>query len=540
MRILSNVRRVFAFTVLTAFCATGGFCMPAAQGNKAQLTETLTWSTSGDAHSMDPYGLFEVTTVSFLENIYDPLVRRDINLKLEPALATKWEQTSPKVWTFELRQGVKFHDGSDLKIDDVIFSFNRAKHEDSDFKGHLSNVDKIVKLEPFKFEIHTKTVDPIFTSVLTSLYIMSESWCKKHNAEKPESVKSGKDSYVSRHANGTGPFKLVSRVPDVKTVLEVNENWWDTHKHRIKKGVFRPIQNDATRTAALSSGELDVMYPVPIQDVARIERSPGIKLSKKDGLFVVLVELNQADEELHSGSVKGKNPFKDIRVRKAVYHAIDIQAIHKKIMRGLSKPIGLLYPEGVNGYNPKDNVRLPYDLEKAKSLMKEAGYEKGFAVDFYCPTDRYMNDEKIATALTAMLAKIGIKLNVYAQTKSKFFQDIYALKSDVNLFGWLASTYDAHDALSALAATRKPGAHGEFNQGRYSNLEYDALVVKIRSETNHEKRNQMISEASKILQRDVANVPLHQQALVYGSKNKVEFKIRADNFFQLRNLRFKG
>ncbi len=554
MRASLSARKVVVFGFVMVVCLLGSAGLTIAktsaahvgstgEGSGAKITKTFTWSESGDADTLDPYSHYEVTTLTLIGNMCEPLILKDpksSDLKFKPCLATKWEQTAPKIWTFDIRQGVKFHDGTPFTVADVLFSIKRAKHQDSDFKGALSNIDKAIEVAPFKVEIHTKEIDPILPNVLVSFFMMSESWCKKHGTENPGSLAaSGGDNYASRHVNGTGPFKLVSRDPDVKTVLEVNTDWWDTPEHNIKQAIYRPIQNDSTRTAALLSNEVDLMYPVPIQDISRVEKAPEAALKKQDGLFVVLLEMNQADDSLHADSTKGKNPFKDIRVRQAVYHAIDIKAIQRKIMRGLSNPIGILYAKGTNGYNAADDVRLPYDLDKAKALMKEAGYAQGFAVDFYCPTDRYVNDEKIATAISAMLSKIGIKLNIHAQTKSKFFQDVFGLKADMNLFGWVPSTYDAFDALNALAATRKPGYHGEYNQGRYSNSEYDQLVSQIRSEMDPEKRNQMISKASEILKSDVANVPLHSQALVYGANKKINFNIRPDGFFYLRDLYIK-
>lgn len=499
----------------------------------ANEDKTFRWAAAGDANGLEPYGAFEVPTLSFLGNIYETLVRRNKKMELEPALATKWEQRSPDIWRFELRQTL-FHDGTPFNANDVLFSLERAKAQGSGIANKLVSIKEARKIDDYTIEFVTDGINPILPAEIAQWYIMSEKWCKANNTDKPSNFTKNEDNYAGRHANGTGPFKVVSRQQDVETILEYNDKWWDKGDCNFKKAIFTPIKSAQTRVAALLSNKVDVIFPVPLPDVDRIQKSKDHAVIQGPENRTMLIGMNQWADELPESGIKGQNPFKDKRVRLAFYHAIDIDAIHQKVMRGASVPTGLIFAPGTQGFNADLNTRLPYDLEKAKTLMAEAGYKDGFKVIFDVPTDRYVADEDIGKAVTAMLAKINVKVELNAQPKSKFIPKILSRDTSMYLFGWSPMSLDAYDPLSTMVQTVEGNYKGLYNLGKYSNPTLDALIDKIRIEIDPNTRNKMIYDACKIIKDDVAVIPLHQQKLDWGHHKDIELTQTSDDFFNLR------
>jgi len=279
---------------------------------------------------------------------------------------------------------------------------------------------------------------------------------------------------------------------------------------------------------------------VPVQDIARIQANPNFKVMQGPELRTIFLGMDQSRNELLSSSVKGKNPFKDKRVRQAFYQAIDINAIQKAVMRGASAPTGLMIAPGITGFPADLNKRLPYDPDAAKKLLAEAGYPNGFEVGMNCPNDRYVNDEEICKAVSAMLARIGVKVNLVAETKGSYFPKILSRNTSFYMLGWTPGSYDSHNPLFALLATPGAGGQGQFNLGTYSNARVDELTKAIATETDIKKRNAMIAEAMKIHQDDVGHIPLHQQALAWAMKKNVELVQLADNYMPLKWVTIKG
>ena len=521
-----------AMSLLAAFTASA-VAVPTAEA------AVLRWANDGDVNAMDPATRQETVQLSFLSNIYEPLVRRNAKLGLEPSLAVSWEQTSPTVWRFHLRPGVKWQDGSPFTADDVVFTLKRILAPDSSMRAPMSPVKEARKVDDLTVDFETTVPDPIFLQEQTNMLIMSKAWCEAHNATKPVTI--GKeDNYALHNAMGTGPFKLVSREPDRKTVVEKNPLWWDKPQGNLDRVEFDVISSAPTRVAALLSGEVDMVYTVPPQDIARIKQTSGLKVLETPELRTIYLGFNQDRAELATSDVKGKNPFKDRRVREAVALSINEPAIASRVMLGLGHPTWEMWGPGVNGYNAALDVRPKVDLAKAKQLMVEAGYPNGFRVALDCPNDRYVMDEQICTAIVSMLARTGIKVDLNAQTKSKYFNKILSpnYNTDFYMLGWTPATYDAHNVLYTLLGTRN-GKRGEVNSGGYSNPELDTLTDKIGVETDHAKRDDMINQAIKIVQTDVATVPLHQQVIVWAMKDNVDVAQPADNFCPYRLVRVK-
>jgi peptide/nickel transport system substrate-binding protein len=501
---------------------------------------TFRFADQGDALSMDPHSLNESLQLSVLGNIYEPLVGRGKNLGLVPALATSWKQTSPTVWRFNLRTGVKFHDGSPFTADDVIFSYQRAHGDGSDMKTYVQEFAEVRKIDDHTVDIVTKAPFPILPDVITLWYIMSKKWCEENHAVAPVDKRKGVENAASFKADGTGPFRLRERNPGVRTTMVRNLNYWGRIEGNVDEAIFTPIGNPATRVAALLSGEIDWMEPVPVQDVMRVAADPKLKVLQGPELRTIFLGMDQKRDELLYSDVKGKNPFKDRRVRQAFYQAIDINAIQKVVMRGASTPTALMIAPGIHGFAPDLNVRLPYDLDAARRLMAEAGYPNGFQVGMNCPNDRYVNDEEICKAVAAMLARIGVKIDLMAESKATYFPKILSRNTSFYMLGWTPGTYDAHNPLNALMATPDDKiGRGQFNLGSYSNPRLDELTVQIASETDDAKRNAMVHEAMKLHQDDVGHIPLHQQALAWGMKQSVDVVQLADNLFPLKWVHVK-
>ena len=496
--------------------------------------QTLKFANQGDALSMDPHSLNESFQLSFTGNIYEPLIGRGKKLEVVPALATDWKQTAPTVWRFNLRKGVTFHDGSPFTAEDVIFSYNRAKGEGSDVKTYVGQIKEIRKIDDHTIDIVTTEPFAILPEVITNWYIVPKNWSEENKATQPVDKRKGIENYASFQANGTGPYRLRSREPNVRTTLQRNGRYWGKIEGNVQEVIFTPIGNNATRVAALLSGEIDMMEPVPVQDIARISANPNLKVMQAPELRTIFLGMDQSRNELLQSNVKGKNPFKDKRVRQAFYQAIDVNAIQKTVMRGASAPTGLMIAPGINGFVPDMNKRLSFDPEASKKLLAEAGYPQGFEVGMNCPNDRYVNDEEICKAVAAMLAKAGIKLNLMAESKATYFPKILSRNTSFYLLGWTPGSYDSHNPLFALMATPGDGGQGQFNLGSYSNPKIDQLTKAIATETDVKKRNAMIADAMKMHQDDIGHIPLHQQALAWGMKRNIDLVQLADNYMFIK------
>ena len=501
--------------------------------------QTIRIANQGDALSLDPHSLNESLQLSVTSNAYETLVGRNKDLSLAPLLATSWKQTSPTVWRFELRKGVQFHDGTPFTADDVVFSFARAKGDGSDMKATLSDIKEVRKVGDLAVEIETNGAFPILPDVISLTMMMSKKWCEENGAAKPVDKRKGVENTASFKANGTGPFRVRERQPDVRTVFTRNPTYWGKIEGNAQEIIFTPIANPSTRVAALVSGQVDVMEPVPVQDIARITASPNARVITGPELRTIFLGMDQKRDELLYSSVKGKNPFKDKRVRQAFYQAIDIVGIQKTVMRGASRPTALLVGPGVNGWTAEQDKRPPYDVDAAKKLLTEAGYPNGFEVTMNCPNDRYVNDGQICQSIASNLAKIGVKINLATETKGTYFPKILRRDTSFYMLGWTPTTYDAHNALSSLTACPDDKGTGQFNLGAYCNPKLDELTKKIQSESDKGKRNELIKEAFAIHADDVGHLPLHQQSLAWGVSKKVELTQLADNFMYFKWMSIK-
>jgi peptide/nickel transport system substrate-binding protein len=501
--------------------------------------QTLRWASQGDALTMDPQSQNEGLNNSINGQVYERLTRRDTKLNLIPALATEWQQTAPLTWRFKLRPNVKFHDGTAFTADDVVFSINRAKSPVSTFSVYANALGTPVALDPLTVEFRLDKINPIFMEHLDSIQIISKAWAEKHRVQVPLDFKNKEESHASFNANGTGPFVLVTRQPGIKTTFKRNAAWWGWQavsdaKGNVQEIVYTPIANDATRLAALISGELDfVLDPAP-RDIARLRAIQGVKVITGPENRVIFIGMDQQRDELLYGSVKDKNPFKDVRVRRALYQAVDIETLRTKLMNGLSVPTGGYTPSPKGAYDDAEiEARLPFDLAASRKLMTEAGYPEGFEVTLDCPNNRYVNDEEICLALAAMWAQLKVKVKVNGMPRSTYFPKMEKWDTSMYMLGWGGSVTDAE--LTLTPVMRNPGSKGEglYNYGRSRNDTFDKLAAQSSVEANPQKREALVKQALKEWKQQVHSLPLHRQMIPWAARSHVDVIHRADNWLEV-------
>ncbi len=503
-------------------------------GATALHAKTFTWTASADALSMDPYATNNSFTNSFMSNFYEGLVRFNEDVQIEPALAESWTTPSPTVWRFKLRSNVKFHNGESMTADDVVFSWQRINTPGSIMKLNLGEVKDVRKVDATTVEVETKAPFPLLLNMLLNLPIMSKTWSEANNARESSDLQQKKENFANRNVNGTGPFMLKSREVDVKTVMQANPTWWDKKKHNLDEVVFTPIQSDATRTSSLLSGALDATVNVPLQDVQRINSSGNFTVVQGPELRTIFLGMDQFRDELLYSDVKGKNPFKDIRVRKALYQAIDVEGIKRAVMRGVSWPAGMVLAPQLNGAPKNLNTRVvPFDPEASKKLLAEAGYPQGFTVGMQCPNNRYVYDEQICLAIISMLGRVGVKITPQIEPVAKWNVRLNTQDISLYMIGHAGLPMaDSYALLADVAGTRSK-TMGGLNAGGYSNPAFDAVLPKIASELDTAKRTALMGEATAIIRNDVTYIPLHQQPITWAARKGVDLKQAPDNQLRL-------
>ena len=502
--------------------------------------QTLRWASQGDLQTMDPDSRNESLTNSLNSQVYEYLTGRDKQLGIVPLLATEWQQTGPLQWRMKLRPNVKFHDGTPFSADDVVFSVKRAQEKSSNIKVYASAMGEPKKIDNLTVEFNLKEVNPIFLQHANAIFIMSKAWCEKNNVTKPQDFDAGEQSYAALNANGTGPYMLVSRQPDVKTVYKRNPNWWGKFEGNVQDVIYTPIKSNSTRVAALISGELDLVLDPPPTDTPRLRNTPGVKVIDGPENRIIFIGMDQGRDELLYSSVKGKNPFKDQRVRQALYQAVDEESIKTKLMRGQAAPTGATMVSPMGTYNdPALEKRLPFDLDAAKKLLTSAGYPEGFEFTLDCPNDRYVNDEEICKTLASMWARLGMKVRVNTMPRSVYFAKLGKLDTSMYMLGWGGSVTDAETTLTPIYRTRAPGGIGDFNYGQVNNPKLDQLAAQSSKEPDPVKREALIKAAIKEHNDQVHHIPLHRQFIPWATRANVDAVHRADNFLEWSWIKIK-
>lgn len=481
----------------------------------ADATKELKMAYDADPVSLDIHEQLSGGTLQLSHMTFDPLIRWNKDLEFEPRLAKSWKRIDDTTMQFTLRDGVEFHSGNKLTSEDVKFTFDRLK-KSQDYKAIFKPFSELKIIDDHTFELVTKKPYPLVLNVATYIFPMDKKFYsgKDKDGNSKSAINKSGNSFASRNISGTGPYTVESRQQGVRVEFERNKNYWDKDSPgNVGKIVLTPIKENNTRVSALLSGGVGFIAPVPPTDLKRIKRDKDTNLVTMSGTRIILLELNQ----------KRVEAFKDARVRNAIAYAINQEGIAAKIMKGFATPAAQLSPKGYAGHN--DSLKRRFDVKKAKQLMKEAGYADGFTISMMSPNNRYVNDDKIAQAVAAMLARINIRVDLKTLPKAQYWAEFDARAADVMLIGWHSDTEDSANLYEFL--TMCPDADsgtGQYNAGNYCNPEIDAIVEKANLELDQDKRAKMLKDVEKRLYDDAAFIPLHWQDLAWASGKNVKIK----------------
>jgi peptide/nickel transport system substrate-binding protein len=474
-----------------------------------------------DAQTMDPHAIALLYHTRVSTQIYEGLVNRDEKYKLEPALALSWQMTSPTTWRFKLRPNVTFHDGSPFTADDVVFSLQRATTPPSQRAFQLSGIATVKKVDALTVDVQLQTPDAVLPEKLSFVGMMSKAWADKHGLQRAQDFNAKQETFAVRNANGTGPYKLERYEPDVRTVLRRHAGWWgwaDKRSGNVQQVSFIVIKSDATRLAALASGEVDVVLDPPYQDIRRLQADPRITLKQTADIGQQYLGFDQSRPELEGSDVKGRNPFKDLRVRQAVYHAINVPLIVDKVLRGQAQATGAFLSPLVDGSPAELDKRLRYDPARARQLLGEAGYPNGFSVPLDCVNVAWR--ENVCQAVAAMLTQVGIRTQLRSAPSTQFFPRLTAGNTPFYEVGWTPLP-DAWNSLNGLMRTYSREGQGTFNAGRYSNPQLDKLIDDLRVEPDLTRRRAMVTTALRLAADDLPLIPLYRRTLTWAMARNV-------------------
>ncbi|WP_201494125.1 ABC transporter substrate-binding protein [Rubrivivax sp. A210] len=525
------------FTAVLAAGLALGAVGAAAQSGAAQA---LRVASAFDPQTMDPHALSLLYHSRVVHQVYESLVGRDAHFKLEPALALRWQPVSPTVWRFNLRPGVQFHDGTPFGADDAVFSLERALAPSSQRAFQLRGVSAVRKLDALTIEIQLEAPDAVLPEKLPLVAMMSKAWSEKHGVQRPQDFHAKQETHAVRNANGTGPVRLERYEPDVRTTLRRHSGWWGwadaRHGSRLEQVSFVTIKSDATRLAALASGEVDLVLDPPYQDIARLKADPRLVLLQTADIGQQYLAFDQARDQLQDSDVLGRNPFKDLRVRKAVYHALNMQLIVDKVLRGQARPTGAFLSPLVDGSPPELDQRLPYDPARARQLLGEAGYPNGFSVTLDCVNVAWR--ENVCQAMAAMLTQVGIRTTLRSSPTGQFFPKLTQGTGSFVEFGWTA-TPDAWNSLNGLFRSHDGNGLGTFNAGRYRNPKLDSLIDAIRTEPDLTRRRAMVTTVLRLAAEDLPLVPLYRRTLTWAMARKVQLVQWPNDTLELRWVQLK-
>ena len=479
----------------------------AAPAPEAPAKVTLKLAMDADPVSLDPHVQLSGGMLQYSHMVFDSLVRYDQDMNFVPRLAEKWERIDDLTMRFYLRKGVKFHSGNDFTAEDVVFTLDRLKKSD-DYKGLFEPFVGAKAVDAHTVDLITKQPYGLVLNMATYVFPMDQKFYTgtDDKGNPKDAIIKTDYSFANENESGTGPYTVTHREQGVKTVFTRFADYWD-NTGNVEEIVLSPIKNDATRVAALLSGDVDFIMPVPPQDLDRIKSTDGLKLVTMSGSRIITFQLNQK-----------RNPaLADPKVRQAMAFAYDNNGVVEKIMKGFATAASQMSPKGYVGHN--ENLPLRFDLEKAKALMAESGYPDGFEATMIAPNNRYVNDEKIAEAFVSMMSKIGIKISLKTMPKAQYWDEFDAQVADIQMIGWHSDTEDSGNFYEFLSMCRNADTgYGQYNSGNYCNARVDELTLTAQTETDLAKRAATCQEAEKIQYDEAGFIPLHWQNLSWASK----------------------
>jgi peptide/nickel transport system substrate-binding protein len=498
----------------------------------------LRMATSVDAATLDPHATNALFTFLVVQQIYESLTHRGDDLKITPSLATRWEQLEPTRWRFHLRPEVKFAGGETFDADDVVFSIRRALAPTSNYGIFVDTVADVVAVDGLTVDLITRVPDAVIPDKMTRILIMDRGWSEANRSAAPQNFAQREELFAVRNANGTGPYMIRSREQDQRTIMVRNPNWWGRAANIAAGNVDEyhhiTLSSDATRVAALLSGEVDFVHVVPVQDVARIRGNARLRVLDGQENRTVFMAFRQDTDELAGSDTPGRNPFRDLRVRQAVAHAVDVEALRRATLRGQAVPTGSMWTQFVNGWDASTDARLPLDRARARALLTEAGYPNGFTVPLDCPVGTY---DEACQAIAAMLAQVGIRAQLNLMPNAQFTQKIRRLESSFYVLSWGVPTFDASYTLRAIMASRTLGGSASWNLGGWSNPAFDAMIARMDNELDPAARRAVMQAMHRLHNADIGHLPLYHMMIPWAHRQGVAITHRADNQFSVREIR---
>jgi peptide/nickel transport system substrate-binding protein len=506
----------------------------AAFGAQAQ---TLTMGVGSPVTSLDPHYHQLSPNNAVSDMIFDKLVSTDAAARNIPGLATEWRATGPTTWEFKLRPNVTFHNGNPFTAEDVVFTINRLPNVPNSPSSYAAYARPIVRMEvvdPLTIRFHTREPYPLLPLDMTNVRIID---AETHATSTTEDFNNG------RAAIGTGPFRVLAHRSGDRIEFERNPNYWG-EAPAFARVNYRMVTNDATRTASLLSGDLDFIDQVPTSDLARLRRDQRMSLSETVGLRLVFLGLDHLRAESENspfitdneGRPLGRNPLKDVRVRRALSMAINRAGIAEQVMEGAATPAGQFLPPGTFSH-VRDVTAPAYDPEGARRLLAEAGYPNGFRITLNSPNDRYINDSRIAQAVGQMWTRIGVRTAVEAQTWATFVGRAGRSEYSAFLIGWGSNPDGSHPLRNIIATVTRDLGWGASNRGRYSNPQVDGLLTQALVELDEEKREQLLITAQRMAAEDVAVIPLHIQTNIWAMRRGLAHTPRVDELTRAQDVR---
>ena len=495
----------------------------------AANAETVRWARSFDSLTLDPHSQNSGVTHNFNRHIYDTLVGRDMEGNFEPRLATDWylKEGDDTVWVFELREGVTFHNGNPFTAEDVVFSIERAKSDNSNMRQLHADVESVTAIDDYTVEVQMSGPSPLYPNNITNTFIMDREWSEEHDLQEVQDFAAGEENYAVRNANGTGPYTLVSRDPDVRSVLTFNEDYWG-ETPQVTDIEYVVISDNATRIAALLSGEVDFVQDVPFQDVERLAATEGVTVETGPENRVAFFGYKVSEEPLVSSNITDVNPLSDPRVREAISLVVDREAIRQVVMRGYSVPTCTLAPLRVNGWTEENHECPEVDVDRALALMEEAGYADGFSIALDAANNTPGNDEAVAQAVVGMLGQIGIDVSLTSRPQAQHSPLITSAQSEFYIMSWGVPTFDSAYIFNDLVHSRE-GSYGTYNPTGFANAEVDAMIESLGTEVDTEARDQTIAQIWDIVQEERIYLPMHNNPLAYVMREGFHLPVHPEN-----------
>jgi peptide/nickel transport system substrate-binding protein len=489
------------------------------------IAQELRIGLGADVSAIDPHFLNQTSNNNVAEHIFDKLVQLDADSKLVPGLATSWRAVDEVTWEFKLRRGVKFHDGSELTAEDVLFSLDRPatiKNSPGPFTLFTRAITGKRAPDAYTIILTTARPYPLLANDLTQVYIVSRKVAENASTD---------DFNLGKAAIGTGPFKLVRFVKGERVELARNDGYWG-EKPSWAKVTLRVLPNDGTRTAALLAGDVDAIENVPPQDLARVRGTTSLRTTDKVSHRVIFLHIDHRETSPFvtdkAGRPLDRNPLRDPKVRQAMSKLINRDALVERVMQGLAAPSAQFVPSTLFGYAPSIKPDA-FDPEGARKLLTEAGYPDGFGLTIHGPNNRYVNDEQIAQAVGQMLARGGIATKVEVMPMATYVGRGSKKELSAGLLGWGSATGESSGALRALISTSdKEKGLGGFNWGTYSNPKFDGLVAQAMSTIDNPQRERLLQQATAMALGDYALITLYQQVSSWAMKRDLSYVARTD------------